>query len=78
LKYFKYAGLIIALQCAKPAFAQLIKDSIQVQTKIWSRDKNREIVYSDWKTVSAITIDLLPAFTASKNIKLYVYGVNAL
>ncbi len=78
MKYFKYAGLIIALQCATPAFAQLIKDSIQVQTKIWSRDKNREIVYSDWKTVSAITIDLLPAFTASKNIKLDVYGGNAL
>jgi len=57
-----------------PCFAQTIKDSIQVQTKVWSRDKNREIFYSDWKTVGALTIDLLPGFTFLKNTKLDVYG----
>jgi hypothetical protein len=74
MNFFKYASLVIVVLCVEPSFAQLSKDSIQVQTKAWSRDKNREIVYSDWKTVAASTVDLLPGFKASKNLRLNTYG----
>ena len=77
MKYLKYATLVIILHGTIPVFAQPIKDSIQLQTKVWSRDKKREIVYSDWKTVSAYTVDLLKGFKTSENNKLDVYGGNA-
>lgn len=77
MNYIKLVTLIVLfLNFTGGLFAQKIKDSIYLETKIWSRDKNREIVYSDWKTVGAVTVDLLKGFTPSANIKLDKYGGN--
>lgn len=42
--------------------AQNSNDSIYIQAKIWSRDANRQIQYSNWKNFASKTVDLLVGF----------------
>lgn len=68
------------LQISIPLFycgfvsAQKSNDSIYIQTKVWSRDTNHNIQYSDWKTVGCKTVDLLKGFSTSTNIEIDKYG----
>ena len=53
--------------------AQKHKDSIFIEAKVWSRDSNRNIVYSDWKKFPTATIENLNGFVKSED-KLDEYG----
>ena len=53
--------------------AQKQKDSIFIEAKVWSRDSNRNIVYSDWKKFPTATIENLNGFVKSED-KLDEYG----
>jgi len=58
-------------------FAQIrYSDSLVVQAKIWSRDANRNIQYSDWKNFTAYTVDQLAGFSAAKIDRLDKWGGN--
>jgi len=57
--------------------AQNNVDSIYVIAKIWSRDSNRNIVYSDWKTFPTATIDMLKG-VQKKSPSLDMYGGSSL
>ncbi len=46
---------------AQPVFS----DSTLVHAKIWSRDANRNIQYSDWKNFSSHTVSQLQGFSAA-------------
>ncbi|MEI8110031.1 MAG: agarase [Chitinophagia bacterium] len=52
-------------------------DSVVVQAKIWSRDANRNIQYSDWKNFTAHTIDQVIGIPALRNENLDKWGGNA-
>ena len=54
-------------------YAQKQKDSIFIEAKVWSRDSNRNIVYSDWKKFPTATIENLNGFVKSED-KLDEYG----
>ncbi len=55
------------------SYAQKQKDSIFIEAKVWSRDSNRNIVYSDWKKFPTATIENLNGFVKSED-KLDEYG----
>lgn len=55
----------------------LFNDSILVQTKIWSRDSARKIQYSDWKTFSSHTVEMVNGFKPGKKNTLSKYGGDA-
>lgn len=70
--------LIYSCIAAENLAAQLrYSDSVVVQAKIWSRDANRNIQYSDWKNFTAHTIDQVIGFSADKNERLDKWGGNA-
>ncbi len=73
--YFRntYIFLFLFLFPSLYSFAQKQIDSIYVESKVWSRDSNRNIVYSDWKQFPTATIDHLNGFLNSKD-KLDEYG----
>lgn len=60
-------GIAIAtLSVVQSLHAQLtFSDSLSVQAKIWSRDANRNIQYSDWKSFSSHTISQIKGFVTS-------------
>lgn len=51
---------------------QVFKDS--VQTKIWSRNAKREIVFSDWVNMPVRKISHLEGFSILDTIKVNKYG----
>jgi hypothetical protein len=69
---------IVSILIAQLLFAQESKDSVWVQAKIWSRDANREIQYSDWKLFGSKTVDLLNGFSPAKSTQFDKYGGNQL
>jgi len=54
-------------------FGQVL-DSLIVESKMWSRDSNRNIQYSDWKKFPSKTVSSLNNFHTSSSTKLDVYG----
>ncbi len=52
----------------------LFSDSIIVESKIWSRDSNRNIQYSDWKKFPSHTVESIKGFQPVKEIKIDQYG----
>ena len=59
---------------AQPVFS----DSTLVQAKIWSRDANRNIQYSDWKNFASHTVSQLQGFSATPTDSLDQRGGNQL
>lgn len=59
------------------AYAQPI-DSLTIEARVWSRDKNRQIVYSDWKPFRAVTVDQLKGFRPTASPRFSRYGGDAL
>lgn len=51
-------------------------DAVVVQAKVWSRDANRNIQYSDWKNFTAHTVDQLVGFSADNIDYLDKWGGN--
>jgi len=56
--------------------AQQKVDSVYLQTKIWSRDGNHNIVYSDWKTFGCNTVSLLQGYKSTGVALTDKYGGN--
>jgi len=56
--------------------AQLKSDSVYLQTKIWSRDANHDIVYSDWTTFGCKTVALLQGYKSTGVVLADKYGGN--
>lgn len=57
--------------------AHNVPDSLTVEARVWSRDKNRAIVYSDWKPFRAMTVDRMPAFKPITKPQFSQYGGDA-
>ena len=55
----------------------IFKDSILVESKMWSRDSARKIQYSDWKIFPSHTVEMLNGFSPGKKKKLSKYGGDA-
>ena len=49
-------------------------DSVTVEARMWNRDKNRQVVYSDWLPFRSVTLDRLPGFTPKPAPALSRYG----
>lgn len=67
MRKFQYIAAIFLSNVALLANAQNSSgDSIMLQAKIWSRDANRNIQYSDWKTFGNKTMEQLKGFPKNK------------
>lgn len=53
--FFSY--LILFCFQANVLFAQLKSDSIIVKAKVWSKDENKQVHYSDWQDFPSITLN---------------------
>lgn len=53
-------------------YGQVLKDS--VQTKIWSRNTKREIVFSDWVNMPVRKVSHLGGFSILDTIEVNQYG----
>lgn len=51
---------------------------ISIQAKVWSKDENKQVHYSDWNNYDAITIDQLNGFKKNENIQLDEFGGSGL
>jgi hypothetical protein len=76
-KYFFLIVLTFLTTSISKAQSIFFNDSILIQTKIWSRDSNRKIQYSDWKSFSSHTVEMLDGFVPEKKIKSSKYGGDA-
>jgi hypothetical protein len=76
-KYFFLIVLTFLTTSRSKAQSIFFNDSILIQTKIWSRDSNRKIQYSDWKSFSSRTVEMLDGFVPEKKIKSSKYGGDA-
>ncbi len=65
--------LFILLAISFSTFGQQA-DSITVEARKWSRDKNRVVVYSDWMPFKSRTVDRLPGFRPTPALPLSRYG----
>jgi hypothetical protein len=70
-----YILFLLIIFFGNNSFAQKKMDSIYVASKMWSRDSNRNIVYSDWKLFPTATIDNLKGFEKTNEV-LDEYGGN--
>ena len=52
----------------------IFKDAINVEAKIWSRDSNRNIQYSEWKNFPSHTIESISDFKPTKQLSINKYG----
>jgi hypothetical protein len=75
-KYFVLIGLTFLISSTSMAQSIFFNDSILIQTKIWSRDSNRKIQYSDWKSFSSHTVEMLSGFVPKKQVKFSKFGGN--
>ncbi len=66
--------LFVLLYMMAPALVLAQTDSVTVDAREWSRDKNRQIQYSDWKPFRAMTIDRLSGFKPDKKTNFSQYG----
>ncbi len=71
----RFLSLILGLPTL--VAAQNVPDSVTVEARMWSRDKNREIQYSDWKPFRSTTVDRIPGFKPVKNPRFSQYGGDA-
>lgn len=55
----------------------VFSDSVLVSTKIWSRDAQRNIQYSDWKIFPSHTVNMLKGYAAVEANALNNYGGDA-
>lgn len=76
-KYFNLGVLFFLVATISNAQSVFFNDSVLVQTKMWSRDSNRKIQYSDWKSFPSHTVEMLDGFIPEKKIKLSKYGGDA-
>ena len=75
-KFIKTGSLIVVCCClaASSLYAQQKGDSIFVQSKIWYRDSNHEIQYTDWKTFGCKTVPLLAGYKSCGDDKIDKFG----
>lgn len=59
------------------AQSKIYHDSIMIETREWSRDNERKIQYSDWKSYSSHTLDMLNDFKPIGIAKVDKYGGDA-
>ena len=45
----------------------LYNDSINVQAKVWSKDKEKKVTYSNWKTYTSHSIEMIKGFNSTEN-----------
>jgi hypothetical protein len=69
-KYFNLGALFFLVATVSNAQSIFFNDSVLVQTKMWSRDSNRKIQYSDWKSFPSHTVEMLDGFIPEKKFKL--------
>lgn len=69
--------LLTLLLLAGPCCCLAQTDSVTVEARKWSRDKNRKVVYSDWQPFRAMTVDRLPGFKPQPQPALSKYGGDA-
>ena len=74
LKKLIPAFLLLAVGSAGYAQSQ---DSLTVEARKWNRDKNRQVVYSDWLPFKSMTVDRLPGFQPRPAPSLSRYGGDA-
>lgn len=78
--YLKLSSLCFSLICiflnCSTTIAQKNNHTISIEAKEWSRDSNRKIQYSDWKSFPSVVIDSLDGFTAVKELKVDRYGAD--
>lgn len=77
VKMYALLTLIFIMPACVWAQQILFNDSVVVQSKMWSRDSARKIQYSDWKTFSSHTVEMVDGFKPSKKKKLSKYGGDA-
>lgn len=65
--------LFLSLFFINSTSAQKSVDSIYTLSKVWSRDSNRNIVYSDWKKFPTAVVDHLPGIQLMED-KVDAYG----
>ncbi len=75
-KFIKLGSLIMFFCCFTIPFlfAQQKGDSVFVQSKIWYRDNNHVIQYTDWKTFGCKTIPLLAGYKSMGDDKIDKFG----
>lgn len=66
--------IVLLFFCYCIASAQKSNDSAYIQAKIWSRDANRNIQYSDWQIFGCKTVDLLKDFSPLTKVVTDKYG----
>lgn len=76
-KCFILIGFFFSSMMLSNAQSLYFTDSILVQTKMWSRDANRKIQYSDWKSFTSHTVEMLDGFVPEKKIESSKYGGDA-
>lgn len=54
--------------------AQKFGDSLIIQAKVWSKDANKKVTYSDWQNFPAMTLSLLKGFDPTKSIEKDKFG----
>lgn len=64
---------LLAIVFSGKILAQNTNDSIYISSKVWSRDSNRNIVYSDWKQFPTAIVDKLNGITLKQDV-LDEYG----
>ncbi len=70
-------ALVLLTATGLRAQPMLFNDSVRIQSKMWSRDSARKIQYSDWKTFSSHTVEMVDGFKPRKKNKLGKYGGDA-
>jgi len=76
-KHLLLIGFVLLTSVCAFGQAPLFTDSTLVQTKMWSRDSNRKIQYSDWKNFTSHTIESISSFKPIIDNKLSKYGGDA-
>lgn len=68
----QFCFIVVLTFSLLPLLGQQIRDS--VETKIWSRNSNRDIVFSDWTKMPVRKISDLPGFKPENSFSVNEYG----
>ena len=76
-KIIGFSSIILLFLFALPCCAQdqsATENTVLVQAKVWSKDENKQVHYSDWKDYQATTIDLIKGYENIKKTQTDKYG----
>jgi hypothetical protein len=73
----KLIGLLSLSFSMSLVIAQKHADSVYIDSKVWSRDANRKIQYSNWQSFGCITVDSLRHFNPNTSTPFDAYGGDA-